>query len=84
MYSRQEDEAYLALIDQHIEELNDRLKTLKNLITIMVINGQSTRNQSELLVNMLRILKVMQVMRADAVSALNGNLEETRSGPGTN
>jgi hypothetical protein len=84
MYSRQEDEAYLALIDQHIEELNDRLKTLKNLITIMVINGQSTRNQSELLVNMLRILKVMQVMRADAVSALNANLEETRSGPGTN
>jgi glutaredoxin 2 len=84
MYSRQEDEAYLALIDQHIEELNDRLKTLKNLITTMAINGQSTRNQSELLVNMLRILKVMQVMRVDAESALNANLEETRSGPGTN
>jgi hypothetical protein len=84
MYSRQEDEAYLALIDQHIEELNDRLKTLRNLITTMAINGQSTRNQSELLVNMLRILKVMQVMRADAVSALNANSEETRSGPSMN
>lgn len=73
MYSRLEDEANLVQINCHIDEMDDRIKSLKGLISTMAVSGQPTKNQSELLVNMLRLLKTMHVLRTDAVSTLNAD-----------
>jgi hypothetical protein len=84
MADHSEDEAYLVLIDRHIEELEERLNALKELIASMVMEGQATRNQSELLINMLTAMKVTQALRAEVFEALNAGDNNSETRPHTN
>jgi hypothetical protein len=73
MSRRQEDGAYLALIDRHLTELEQRFNALKEVIASMAVAEQSTRNQSELLITMLKAQQALQALRATEFQALNAS-----------
>jgi hypothetical protein len=73
MSRREEDRAYLALIDRHLTELEQRFNALKEVIASMAVTEQSTRNQSELLITMLKAQQALQALRATEFQALNAS-----------
>jgi len=66
----EDDAAYLLLIDRHIEELKQRLDSLKALIVEMVAADEDTANQSELLCALLQAIASMKAIKAKEVDAL--------------
>lgn len=79
MFNRQEYEGYLELIDDHIEELQERINSLKGRISGMKSEGYETRPQAELLTNMLRVMQALQVIRSETLEALTSGDERIRS-----
>lgn len=65
-----EDNAYLLLMDRHIEELKLRLDALRELIIEMVARDEDTASQSELLCTLLRAIESMKAIRAAEMAAL--------------
>lgn len=61
-----DDEAFLLLLDRHIEELKQRLDALRERIVDMVANGENTSNQSELFCALLNAIKSMKSVRERA------------------
>jgi hypothetical protein len=59
-----DDEAYLLLLDQHIEELKRRLDILRERIVDMVAKGENTSNQSELFCALFNAIRSMKAVRA--------------------
>lgn len=65
-----EDDAYLLLMDRHIEELKLRLEALRELIIEMVARDEDTTSQSELLCTLLRAIESMKAIRTAEMAAL--------------
>lgn len=65
-----DDDAYLLLIDRHIEELKQRVDALRELIVEMVASGEDTASQSELLCALIRAIESMKAIKAKELDAL--------------
>jgi hypothetical protein len=66
----EDDAAYLLLIDRHIEELGQRLESLKEMISDMVASEEDTSSQSQLLRTLLQAIESMKAIKAKEVDAL--------------
>jgi transposase-like protein len=75
MSDRSEGEAYLLSIEQHIRELEKRANALRVLVVAMEAKGQDTRNQSELLTNMLKTIEIASAFRSEATDGLSAEPE---------
>jgi len=81
MPNQPEEEAYLLFVELNIKELEERVKALENLIASMKVKKQDTRNQSDLLLNMLRTIKIAQAFYSEATDRLKEDLLERRTRP---
>jgi hypothetical protein len=63
MTDRAQDDMSLVFDKRYISELSERITTLRERIIIMVEEGQETRSQSELLFEMIRVLKATKALR---------------------
>jgi cell division septum initiation protein DivIVA len=71
MLNKEEQEAYLGLIDRHIEELQERINSLKDRITAMQAEGHDKQPQAQLLANMLGVMQSLKMIRAEASKPLS-------------
>jgi cell division septum initiation protein DivIVA len=60
MLNREEQEAYLGLIDRPIEDLQERINSLKDRISVMQAEGHEKQPQAQLLANMLGVMQSWQ------------------------
>ena len=81
MPNQPEEEAYLHFVHLNIKELEERAKALESLIMSMATSGQNTKNQSELLFNMLRTIKIAKTFYADSLNNLMADPAERRVRP---
>jgi hypothetical protein len=81
MPNQSEEEAYLLFVELNIKELEERVKALENLIASMKVKVQDTRNQSDLLLNMLRTIKIAQAFYSEATDRLKKDPLERRTRP---
>ena len=65
-----DDDAYLLLIDRHIEELEQRLDALRELIVEMAASDEDTASQSALLCTLVRAIASMKAIKAKELDAL--------------
>jgi hypothetical protein len=65
-----DDDAYLLLIDRHIEELEQRLDALRELIVEMVASDEDTASQSALFCMLVRAIASMKAIKAKELDAL--------------
>ena len=63
------EEADLALVDRHIEELSQRIIDLQERMATMAAQQYETRNQSLLLATMQEVMKDLHLLRAEMVVA---------------
>jgi hypothetical protein len=63
------EEADLALVDRHIEELGQRIDDLKERMATMAAQSYETRNQSLLLSTMQEVMRDLRLMRLDMLGA---------------
>ena len=70
MTNQAQEEAYLTLVDRYIVELEGRIKALRERILTMVAEGRETKNQSELLFDMLRALEAVKEVESWALARL--------------
>ena len=75
-----DDEAYLLLIDRHIEELERRLDALRELIVEMVASEEDTASQSALLCTLVRAIASMKAIKAKEMDALLDDRRRDRGG----
>jgi len=69
------EEADLALVDRHIEELSQRIIDLQERMATMAAQQYETRNQSLLLATMQEVMKDLHLLRAEMAGA--SGLEES-------
>ena len=69
MANKLDDGAYVDFIDRHIEELDERIRALKNRMAAMVLEKYEIRNQEVLLGAMLETRKDLGKFRAELVQA---------------
>jgi transposase-like protein len=81
MINQSEEEAYLLFVELNIKELEERVKALENIIASMKVKGEDTRNQSDLLLNMLRTIKIAQAFYSEATDRLKEDPLERRTRP---
>jgi cell division septum initiation protein DivIVA len=81
MFNKQEQEAYLGLIDRHIEELQKRINSLKDRISVMQAEGHDKQPQAQLLANMLGVMQSLSVIRAEASKSRSPSDERIHPGP---
>jgi hypothetical protein len=67
MANKLDDGAYVDFIDRHIEELDERIRALKNRMAAMVLEKYEIRNQEVLLGAMLETRKDLEKFRAELV-----------------
>jgi hypothetical protein len=70
MANQAQEEAYLILVDRYIVELEGRINALRERILTMVAEGQDTKNQSELLFDMLKALEAVKEVESRALIRL--------------
>jgi hypothetical protein len=70
MANQAQEEAYLTLVDRYIVELEGRINTLRERILTMVAEGRDTKNQSELLFDMLKALEAVKEVESQALAKL--------------
>jgi hypothetical protein len=71
MVNEAQEEAYLVLVDRYIVELEGRISALRERILTMVAEGRDTKNQSELLFDMLNALEAVKEYESQALSRLS-------------
>ena len=76
MADRVKDQAYLVFVARHIEELGQRISTLRERIATMVLQSYETKNQQELLCSMLQVQEDMEKFRAELVEAFNAKYDD--------
>ena len=81
MPNQSQEEAYLGLVERNLKELKERAKALENVIASMTVSGRETKNQSDLLFNMLKTIKIVETFHADAAHNLNADPLERRTRP---
>ena len=70
MANQAQEEAYLTLVDRYIVELEGRINALRERIVTMVAEGRDTKNQSELLFDMLKALGAVKEVESRALAKL--------------
>ncbi|WP_194714585.1 hypothetical protein [Noviherbaspirillum soli] len=75
-----DDDAYLLLIDRHIEELKQRLVALSELIAEMAASDEDTASQSELSCTLVRAIESMEAIKAKEVDALLHDRQQDQAG----
>ncbi len=73
MFDRMEQEAYIRTIDQHIEELQQRIGAISQLITDMQNCGEKTESQVELLATMCAVMGGLHTIRLETLQTLKVN-----------
>lgn len=66
-----EDMAHLALVNRHIEELDERIAALGNRMATMTLERYQTHNQEILLSTMLEIRKELEKYRAELAETVS-------------
>jgi hypothetical protein len=69
MANKLDDGAYVDFIDRHIEELDERIRALRNRMAAMVLEKYEIRNQEVLLGAMLETRRDLEKFRAELVQA---------------
>jgi hypothetical protein len=77
------EQAYLGLIDRHLADLEERIQEIKARITVMKDQGCRTHHQTELLANMLKVLKSMQTIRLGTLNKLGAEDKQAQGNPRT-
>lgn len=70
MYNKQEQDAYLGLIDRHIEEVGKRINAVRQQISLMEAKGYEIQSQTELLTTLLEVMQSIQTIRLDTLEKL--------------
>jgi len=70
MMNEAQEEAYLILVDRYIVELEGRIQALRERILAMVAEGRDTKNQSELLFDMLKALEAVKEYESKTLTRL--------------
>ena len=71
-------------LDGHTEQFKKKITALKELISTMVEEEKETRYQSELLIEMLRVLKAIREFEAETLNAFTAYDSRSRLDPPTN
>jgi hypothetical protein len=69
---------YLVSLDLHIEELEERINTLRDRMATMVAESYETKAHEVLLSNMLRLWEDMKSFRAGTLEIFNTSYSESR------
>lgn len=81
MSDQAQNEDYLNLLDKRTQRLKIRITVLKELITTMVEEDKETKRQSEILVEMLKLLNIMKAFEIAALIRLSRYDSLSRSLP---
>ena len=81
MSDQAQNEDYLNLLDKRTQRLKIRITVLKDLITTMVEEDKETKRQSEILVEMLKLLNIMKAFEIAALIRLSRYDSLSRSLP---
>jgi regulator of replication initiation timing len=81
MSDRAKRQDYLSLFDKRTNELKVRISDIKELIATMVEEEKGTRGETEMLVEMLKLLKTMKAFEIEAIVRLSAYNKLTRVFP---
>lgn len=81
MLDKPQKEDHLDNFDYQSQKLKEKITTLKELITTMVEEEKETKHQSELLVEMLRVLRAVKEFEAETLNAFTAHDSSSRSNP---
>ena len=81
MSDQAQNEDNLNLLDKRTQRLKIRITVLKDLITTMVEEDKETKRQSEILVEMLKLLNIMKAFEIAALIRLSRYDSLSRSLP---
>lgn len=79
MFNKQEQQAYLVLIDQNIETLQKRIDAIVKLSAEMEAKGLDIKAQTELLATMRSVMAGIKTIRLEAVEALKAEDARTHT-----
>lgn len=71
MSTRAQSESYLTFIDFHLKEIEQRLRSLSEVIAATEANTGPTNTQSALVIKLLKAQKSMQALRTQEYDALH-------------
>lgn len=68
-------------LDDRTQELKQKITTLKELITTMVAEEKETKEQSELLLEMLKLLRALKKFESEALNAFTAHDKYSHAKP---